>query len=181
MKVNSLLPLLKLVPALLPPPLLLITCRAMSLRLGCGWARPPRQSRHCTLSVTWWSPGGWLATLVRTHTDVAPDWTAWEKPKELTECEMWQLFCEDATSVTLTCLHGSPTDPANTLLSQTRHNMDFSISTIDTQWFQAMTSCVFVLLAQKQSSLCTSTCRAQTSTVLLFGVRTHEQSSRAKM
>lgn len=137
-KVNSLLPLLILVPALLPPPLLhlssstSITCRAMSQRLGCGWARPLRQSRHCTLSITWRDPGGWLATHVTTQTDVAPDWTAREKPKELTRCERWQLFWEDSTSITPlpVCHYGSPTK------SRTQHGLLCSpCSMMDTQGF----------------------------------------------
>lgn len=77
MKVPSLLPLLILVPALLPPPLLLYLHHVPSYELA-----PSGRVTTAHLAFTWWNPGGWLATLLTTQTDVAPDRTAWEKARE---------------------------------------------------------------------------------------------------
>lgn len=78
MKVPSLLPLLILVPALLPPPLLLYLHHVPSYELA-----PSGRVTTAHLAFTRWNPAGWLATLLTTQTGAAPDRTAWEKAREL--------------------------------------------------------------------------------------------------
>lgn len=113
MKVPSLLPLLILVPALLPPPLLFLH-HVPSYELA-----PSGRVTTAHLAFTWWNPGGWLATLLTAQTDVAPDWTAWERGLESRLGGLrWQPFWQGSSSSPT--LHGPPADPESV------HHMDFS-------------------------------------------------------
>lgn len=136
MKVPSLLPLLILVPALLPPPLLLY------LHVPSYELAPSGRVTTAHLAFTWWNPGGWLATLLTAQADVAPDGTAWEKVWESIGC------VEVAVILTRLLLYFHPSWSTYTSRVSSYATWTFLRSLKDAWFLSAMTACVPVLLTE---------------------------------